>query len=165
MENNNNLELESLYEQDINERNNVNWDKASLGQITKINKKDKVRRKKVLSLFNKGKIQSVKDYHHAALIFQHGDSTDDFKQAHEFARKALELGDESARWLYAATLDRYLLSLGRPQKYGTQFKLNDNKEWEFAQPIDPSVTDEERLKYNVPPLSQALQKFKEKYQK
>lgn len=160
-----NHELEFLYQQDIDERNSVNWDTASSDQISGLHEKDKVRRNKVLTLFKKGAIKSAKDYHHAALIFQHGDTTDDYKLAYEFSKKALGLGDESARWLYAATLDRYLLSSGKPQKYGTQFKLNDKKEWELAQPIDPSITDEERSKYNVPPLSQALQKFKEKYQK
>lgn len=158
-----NQELKALYDEDINERNNIDWDNASSSQIADLRKRDKDRKEKVLALINEGKIKSAQDYHHAALIFQHGESTDDYKKAHEFAKKALELGDESAKWLYVATLDRYLISIGKPQKYGTQFKLNDKGEWELGEPIDPSVTDEERAKYNVPPLYQALQKYKEKY--
>ena len=165
MENTDNQELKSLYEQDLDKRNKTDWDTASPDQISELRKKDEARRKRVLTLINEKKIKSAKDYHHAALIFQHGDTTDDYKLAHEFTRKALELGDESVRWLYAATLDRYLISMGQPQKYGTQFKQNDKGEWKLGEPIDPKVTDEERAKYNVPPLSQALQKFKEKYQR
>ncbi len=160
---NTNQELKALYDEDINERNNIDWDNASPSQIADLRKKDRERRKKVFTLINEGRIESAQDYHHAALIFQHGESTNDYKKAHEFAKKALELGDESAKWLFAATLDRYLISMGRPQRYGTQFKLNNKGEWELCEPIDPSVTDEERAKYNVPPLSQALQKYKEKY--
>lgn len=152
-----------LYEEDISERNNINWDYASPTQIADLRRKDRKRREKALSLLNEGKIKSAQDYHHVALIFQHGESTIDYKMAHEFAKKALELGDESAKWLFAATLDRYLISMGKPQKYGTQFKLNNKREWELGEPIDPTVTDKERVKYNVPPLSQALQKYKEKY--
>lgn len=165
MENINNQELKSLYEQDIEERSRIDWDTATPDQISELRKKDNARRMQVLTLINKKKIKSAKDYHHAALIFQHGDTTDDYKLAHGFAKKALELGDESVRWLYAATLDRYLISMGQPQKYGTQFKLNDKDEWELGKPIDPTVTDGERAKYNVSPLSQALQRYKKKYQK
>jgi hypothetical protein len=158
-----NQELKTLYEKDINERNSIDWDHASSTQIANLRKKDKKRKEKVLALINEGKVKSAQDYHHAALIFQHGESTNDFKKAHELATKAVALGDESARWLFAATLDRYLISMGKPQKYGTQFKLNNNGEWELGEPIDPTVTDKERAKYNVPPLSQALQRYKEKY--
>lgn len=159
----NNQQLKVLYEQDISERNSIDWDTASPHQISRLRQKDKARRDQVLNLIRKKKIRTAADYHHAALIFQHGDVPDDYKLAHNFAQKAVKLGDKSAKWLYAATLDRYLISIGKPQKFGTQFKLNDKGEWELGEPIDPTVTDEERAKFNVPPLSQALQKYKEKY--
>jgi hypothetical protein len=34
---------------------------------------------------------------------------------------AVSLGSKEARWLSAATLDRYLLSIWQPQVFGTQF--------------------------------------------
>lgn len=105
---------------------------------------------------------SAADYHHAALVFQHGNKSEHYKLAHKFAEKAVELGDTSAKWLYAATLDRWLLSIGQPQKFGTQFRKNNKGNWELA-PTDKTVSDGERAEYNVPPLSRALQRFKKKY--
>lgn len=82
--------------------------------------------------------------------------------ADECAKKAVDLGDDTARWLYAATLDRYLLSIDKPQKFGTQFKntLEGNPE---LGPVDPNTSDEERAEYHVPPLKDAVKKYKEKY--
>jgi hypothetical protein len=47
-----------------------------------------------------------------------------YKKANELARQGIELGDERSKWLYAATMDRWLVSQGKPQKYGTQFRKN-----------------------------------------
>jgi hypothetical protein len=106
---------------------------------------------------------SAKDYHHAALIFQHGDTSEDYKQANTFAQKAMEMGEERAKWPYAATLDRWLLSINQPQKFGTQFEVDTRGQPQLAQPVDPQVTDEERARYNVPPLAKAVEAFKKKY--
>ena len=71
------------------------------------------------------------------------------------------MGSNVTKWLYAATLDRYLLSQGKKQKFGSQFIQKDDT-WELA-PLDNSITDEERAKYYVPPISDALTVFTEKY--
>lgn len=71
------------------------------------------------------------------------------------------MGSNVTKWLYAATLDRYLLSQGKKQKYGTQF-IKKGDVWEMA-PFDNSITDAERAKYFVPPISDALKVFTEKY--
>lgn len=118
---------------------------------------------KVKRLLAEGRLRAAADFHHAALILQHGDCSADYKLANELAKKGMDLGDERAKWLYAATLDRWLLSLGKGQKFGTQFVQNSKGKWQIAQPIDESVTDKERAKYNVPPLSQALDAYKKKY--
>ena len=77
--------------------------------------------------------------------------------------KAVQMGDSSAKWLAAASLDRSLLMAGKPQKYGTQFGYTEPDGWKIAEPIDPTVTDEERAEWNVPPLKDALKTYKEKY--
>ena len=53
----------------------------------------------------------------------------------------------------AATKDRFLMSSGKPQLYGTQFRKIDGV-WKLHE-VDPNVTDEERAKWNVPPLTEA----------
>lgn len=102
-------------------------------------------------------------HHHLALIFQHGETAEQYREAHKHAKTAVRSGCASAKWLVAASEDRLLLMQGKPQKYGTQFILNPKNEWELAQPIDPTITDEERIKYNVPPLENAHSEFKKKY--
>lgn len=155
--------LKDLYESDINDRRSRDWDKASKKELKWLDKRDKERKTQVIYLFKNNKIRAAKDFHHAALIMQHGKTSHDYKLAHHFAKKALELGDETTRWLFAASLDRFLVSSGKPQKFGTQFEKSNKGEWRLIQPVDPTTTDEERSKYNVSPLAKALQKFKEKY--
>ena len=89
------------------------------------------------------------------MVFQHGRSTEDIQRAHDLALKAVEIDptNVTAKWLAAAAKDRYLMRLGKPQLYGTQFRTVDDK-WEVYQ-VDPSVTDEERHKWNVPPIAEA----------
>jgi hypothetical protein len=154
-------EIDTLYASDIEDRNQINWDDKN--EVDKLRQKDKERKQKAKELVENGSLISGLDYHHAALIFQHGETTEDYKLAHELADKAVKLGDETAKWLFAATFDRWLLSEDKPQRYGTQFKQNGKRKWELAQPIDLSITDEERAKYKVPPLSDALKIYKEKY--
>ena len=61
-----------------------------------------------------------------------------------------KLGYEPERW-------------NSPSRVARLIKQNQNGEWELALPIDPSVTDEERAKYGIPPLSEALSVYKAKY--
>lgn len=157
--------LNHLYKEDLQDRASKNWEVVTEKELKWLQKRDKKRRDSVLFLHQLGQIKSAADFHHASLIFQHGETSQDYAVAHEFAKKAIELGDESAKPLFAATQDRYLLSIGKSQRYGTQFKRNEHGEWELVEPVDYSFTDEERAKYNVPPLSEAVKRYKEKYKK
>jgi len=151
-----NAQLEKLYNEDIADRyDNVPDEIRDKNDLVRIAQAQEI-------LTTEQNLEAI-DYHHAALIFQHGETVEHFQQAHQLAMKAVELGDDSARWLAAAALDRSLLMDGKPQKYGTQFSLNSSDEWELAQPIDPAVTDEERAEWHVPPLEDALKAYKEKY--
>lgn len=107
-----------------------------------------------------GKVKDANDCHWAALILQHGDESQHFELAHDFAKQAVALGDSTARWLFAATLDCWLLSTGKPQRFGTQFLQTTTGDWVLA-PIDPTAaTDAERAQYGVPPLATRYGCFK-----
>ncbi len=148
--------LKKLYEADISDRHN----KIS---NQRLNINDQQRIAQVQTILDREQSLDSQDYHFAALIFQHGESLGQFQKAHKLAIMAVELGDNSARWLAAASLDRSLLMEGKPQKYGTQFKLNENNAWELILPVDPYITDDERAIWNVPPLKDALKGYKQKY--
>jgi hypothetical protein len=79
------------------------------------------RRAEVRKLLDEGKLTSGEDFSDAALIFQHGQTPEEFLFAHVLAVEALIRGDSADKWLAAATLDRYLQAVNRPQIFGTQY--------------------------------------------
>ena len=76
-----------------------------------------------------------------------------------FALRSSELGYRPARWLAAATYDRWQMYQGKPQKYGTNYVYDGRRDrlWD----VDPQTTDEERAAWDVPPLAEQLRKAEE----
>lgn len=145
-----NKTLKKLYDEDQEDRNKI--DATDLEAVKKLDVGDKKRRVLVEKLIKHKELEHSIDFYHAAMIFQHGDTPSDYKQANDLAKTAMEMGLEQAKWLYAASLDRWMLSVNRPQKFGTQFITEEGGERKLRQPVDKTVTDEERAKYNVSPL-------------
>lgn len=87
----------------------------------KVRPADEERRKQVRQMLDSGEVRTAADYFHAALVFQHGAVPEDFLLAHILAVNSIILGNRDARWLAAATLDRYLTQTGKLQVFGTQF--------------------------------------------
>lgn len=137
-------ELMQIYEADQKDR------KAQLGGVDwkVVGPRDTGRRKRVRELIDKGVVRTGKDYERAAMVFQHGDTPEDILFAHVLAVAALGKGNAEARWLAAASLDRYLHRLGQPQVFGTQFTNKDvstNEGWTMEpynrQLLAPSLLD------------------------
>jgi tetratricopeptide (TPR) repeat protein len=147
-----NPELERLYREDQGDRagdlGGTDWKAVA--------RRDEERRKRVLEILEKGGAKEAGDYIHAAMVLQHGASPEDYDRANRWASKAVELDPDypGARWLAAASKDRYLMWSGKPQLYGTQFKKDKDGPWYLWQ-VDPAVTDEERARWDVPPLARA----------
>jgi len=151
----NNPELERLHNEDQADREagpnaKIDWQAVS--------KRDAERRARVREIVDKGGATTSTDYYHAAMVYQHGTEVPEYEEAHRLAMKAVELDAENdlARWLAAASKDRSLMWQGKPQLYGTQFKKVDDR-WVLWE-VDPSITDEERAKWNVPPLAEQKKK-------
>lgn len=83
---------------------------------------DAKRRALVLEMLRSGRIKAPIDYENAALIFQHGTDSDDYRLAYSLASVAvaLEPSRHLAAWLQKAAWDRLMISLGKEQWYGTQ---------------------------------------------
>lgn len=81
---------------------------------------DAVRRQEVKALLDAGELRTATDFYSAALVYQHGDTAEDYLMSHTLAVAALGEGSTESPWLAAATLDRYLQKIGQPQIYGTQ---------------------------------------------
>jgi hypothetical protein len=89
------------------------------------------------------------------LILQHGSEADDYLLAHEMSMAAVVRGEENARWLAAATEDRFLMQIGRKQRFGTQYEPADEPGKYRLASMDPGVTDELRAVLGTPSLAEA----------
>lgn len=146
--------LKQLFDEDQSDRlNNPN---PSAETWNKIAKRDKKHQREVKKMIKKDQLKNPVDFYHAAFIFQHGGTTEDYLKANELAKKSMDLGYEPAKWIYAATMDRYLVSIGKPQKYGTQYyseTWDSDDDW-ILRDVDPNTTDEERIELGIKPLAE-----------
>jgi hypothetical protein len=68
---------------------------------------------------------------------------------------ALALSEKRAKWLVAATEDRFLMAIARKQRFATQYEpASEPGKFQLA-PTDPQVTDELRVALGAPPLREA----------
>lgn len=149
-----NIQLKEIYKQDQNERKSDNIDFGDLYV------KDSLRRIRVQQLLDEGKVITGKDYARAAMVYQHGKDSTDFGKAVKFMKIAIEKDSTISKWLYAAATDRYLLSIGKPQIYGTQYGKIGDGPWKLD-PIDTTkITDAERIKLGVRTLDQQREQVK-----
>jgi hypothetical protein len=129
-------ELKRLYDADQADRD-INMAAMTPQQraewTSKVGPRDAARRKQVMELISRGLLHTGRDYERAAFIFQHGDDPDDFLLAHTLATVAIAQGSSRSRGIAAATLDRYLQRIQRPQVYGTQFSIAGTEGARFTQ--------------------------------
>src|SRR5690606_7159259 len=88
------------------------------------------------------------------IVFQHGDSDEDYRMALAMAQVAVALDPENrpALWLTAAVWDRLLMKRGLPQWYGTQYHQASPGGPVELYPVDEAVVgDEERVRRKCPP--------------
>ena len=137
-----------------------------------VTRTDEERIKIVLSLIGSGELKTPEDKFNAALVLQHtpltfcdkqlvSKSPDNYLLAHNLFKSAFEAGYKEARYLVAASIDRYLSFTEGYQKYGTNRIVNQETGKEELVPIDRKTPDSERAKYGVPPLSTLLKQFPE----
>lgn len=142
-----NAEMTALFDADQVPRQH--WENANWKAVEDA---DQVRRNRTQAMLDAGLLHSGEDFYHAAFIFQHGSEPADYLLAHALAVIATARGKTSATWIAAATLDRYLQSIGQPQIYGTQFK-NRNGIFSQAPYRSDLLSDAIRQATGVPPLT------------
>lgn len=142
-----NVELYRLFQSD-------QGDRSGDGDWENIEERDRQRRKIVAKMIQEDKLHAPDDFVHAAFIFQHGADSTSYRTAHELAMKAVEMDSTymRARWIAAASKDRYLQSIGKPQIFGTQLLMRDGR-WTLEPYDTTAVTDAERARWGVPPLA------------
>lgn len=108
------------------------------------------RCQRVNELYAQGKIIDGRDYFHAAWVMLCGESLAHFQLARMFAQRATDLDEERAWTLRAMAWDRWLVAMGRPQRFGTQI-VKQRGRWSLGE-VDPTISDLQRAFYAVPPL-------------
>jgi hypothetical protein len=152
-----NSELQDLFRADQDER--TNHPVYGTPEYWALRELDAERRTHLRHIIESGGLQEPEDYYHAAWILNHGESVEEIWQAHKLAKEAAKFGLRHARWLTAATYDRWLMYQGRPQKYGTQIVPDGKRQrvWD----VDPATSDAERAEWDVPPLAEMYQRAEE----
>jgi hypothetical protein len=149
-----NPELARLYHDDQSDRltpggKAIDW--AVVGP------RDKARQERVKALYESGQLNTGDDYYHAAMVLQHGEVPEDFLLCHELCIAAIIEGNKEARWLAAASEDRFLMNIDRPQRFGTQFRSVGNAPMTLYK-TDGGVTDALRKPYGVPTLAKSRER-------
>jgi hypothetical protein len=123
-------------------------------------RRDAERRSQVHEELRGGRVRSAYDFFNAALVMQHGSELEEIRLAHALATVSASMDSTSpqarqALWLKAASWDRMMRTLGRPQWYGTQFLRDKNGTVTLYTVDESAVTDPDRVALAAPTLAEA----------
>lgn len=149
-----NQELIEMFKNDQADRTtpNIDW------KI--VQKNDSIREARVYQLLDSNKVRTSADYNNAALIFHHGEDSVAYGMAMKLMKKSIELDSTRSKWYLAVMTDRYLLSINKPQIYGTHYKRLDNKIVVREEMDSTIITDAERIECKVETLAEQREKIK-----
>jgi hypothetical protein len=101
-------------------------------------------------------VRTAHDFFCAAVIFHHGQTTDDYRLATSLAWVSMTIEPTNKDYAYmaASTWDRFMLKQGRPQWYGTKCRhAPDQSGKDQLHPVDETaVNDSDRARFDLKPL-------------
>jgi hypothetical protein len=80
--------------------------------LEKMARNDLERRKRVGEILGEGCFKSADDYAAAFIVYQHGNTSDQYLQAFLWSKQALTMGKSHMKGDVAMAVDRYLVSTG-----------------------------------------------------
>jgi len=113
-------EIKKIVDADQADRS-ADFSKMTVAQIEEMGKRDKARLMRMKELVAQGAPKTGADFFNAALVFQHGQTFDDYATAHELSLVATILKHPTGSWLAGASYDRMLVNSGHPQRFATQY--------------------------------------------
>jgi hypothetical protein len=119
-----------------------------------VSERDDLRHAAAQKLLSEGKVESGREYFFVALLFQHSAKPEELMLAHVLAVTAASKGYVYAKWMAAATLDRYLQSIKQPQVFGTQFLKDEKGGWTMDPYARQTISDAVRAQWCVVPLAE-----------
>jgi hypothetical protein len=119
--------VRQLFEEDQNDLPGHGPNGTSTVDEQQYNARVEARKQRVRTMLANGDLKTGEDFYDAAFVFQHGKTAEDYLFAHVLAMDAVVKGYDAAKWIAAATLDRYLQIIHQAQVFGTQYPLDPNK--------------------------------------
>ncbi|MEP6262533.1 MAG: hypothetical protein ABJ092_13210 [Gillisia sp.] len=117
--------LAYAYSTDQNDRKQL---RSYIKVLSEIKERDTKRLAQVNRFYEKNEIIEPIDKFYAAFVYHHSDKSMYYKIASHLARDAARdngLKDNyQVQWLAKASYDRYMLSIGKEEKYNTQNKMS-----------------------------------------
>ncbi len=148
-----NPELIEMFKNDQADRtNHIDWNIRQ--------RNDSIREARVYELLDSNKVHTSLDFENAALIFHHGEDSVAYGMAVKLMNKSIELDSTKNKWFLAVLTDRYLLSINKPQIYGTHYKRLENNIVVREEMDSTKITDAERIEYGVETLAEQREKIK-----
>ncbi|WP_423819688.1 hypothetical protein V5739_03640 [Salinimicrobium sp. TIG7-5_MAKvit] len=96
--------------------------------LGELDPRDKKRLKQVKVICKQENDLIPIDKFHAAFVYHHSDNTEDYKMAYQLADAAAEAPSlqehYQVQWLRKAAYDRWMISIGKPEKFNTQGKFS-----------------------------------------
>jgi len=142
-------ELKEIFDADQADRRAMEGNGKNSDLVKEMLEKDAVRLEKANEIYEEYKSGSLtvseKELGQLAFLFQHSNKSDDYQ-------KAMELGNaagEGGKWIAAAAEDRWLVSKGGKQKWGTQF-THDREQVPMLSDEESGITDEMREERGIP---------------
>lgn len=150
-----NKRLIELFEKNQKARYDGDWEDKDF--VKKLTKEEKQARKEILKMLEKGQIRTPDDFYRAAWFLHHGKDSRSHGLAVALAAASGHLSESWGKNLYAVALDRFLISIGQPQHFGTQLEKRRGK-W-ILSPYNKRTTDKERKLYFVDPIQKTIKKI------
>ena len=142
-------ELRELYASDQKDQNDESWNE---GTGAEFDRRQTVRRNRVMEIIEAGMLADLQDWDCAAMLLQHGDTADDYLLAHILSMPCGIADQSGGRFMCAATLDRFLQTVGRSQIFTTQSGAADPSVYAPAEPFDDSMSQAVRALFSLPPF-------------
>lgn len=148
-------ELQEIYKEDQADRSFMTELKSGESpnpkKIKNLTSNDDRRRARVEELDRNGCLKSSADFEAAFMVMQHGNSAEHYLKALNFIQTAQRLSKKNLKSEIAMAVDRYLVSIGRKQLFGTQASMQGPGGCWCIQPIEGSVADSLRDEYRGGP--------------
>lgn len=100
----------------------------------------------------------------AFLLVQHTQESEFRKSSLELLQKAVKEGGARDDQLALLT-DRFLISEGKPQRYGTQTRITKDGKFEVPPIEDEANVDKRRAEVGLGPLAEYIERMRQAYSK